>query len=326
MFYYVDVNNTSDPLNAIKYLFNINDVTSTNGYTMDSTSPLSIWLNNLVGSSASFSFGSEIYPGGSTSPTDLSFFIATGGGVSSSCSTGTGTSVFGVGSPVNGQELIKVVISNGGVTFQDFGATNIGTGFGANPLTDNVYLTSDGSSLVSVHWMDDSGTMKVLQITRALSTSACDSYTKVTPTTTVSTPSDLLSHISTVGNGNFVAHDLPYTYRSKDYIYMYGFNSNPGDPNCVSTSGCQIATDAQIWAFDKTNNSVAVVPINQLTSATTFYSSGTTANPLSDKVSNTLLDSSGNKYWYSLNSNGITRMIKFGSSANISNGFVTGTN
>ncbi len=325
-FYYVDSNNTTDPLNPVKYLFNVNAVTSTDGYGIDTTSPLATWLNTNIPSGSNWHFGSEILPGGSTSTLDLSFYIVTGGGVNNNCTTGTGTSVYGVGTGINGQELLKVVINNGNVTFQDYGATNIGTGFGANPLTDNAYLTSDGQNLVSVHWTDDNGSMKVMQITRALNATACDSYSKISPPSSVNTPVSLSGQISTVDNGNFVARSFPFTYRSKDYIYLYGFNSNPGDPSCTSTNGCKVNSDTQIWAFNKSSNSISIVSINQLIGLTTFYSTETISNPLSNKVTNTLLDSSGNKYWVSINPTGITKMIKFPSSFDISKGFISGSN
>ena len=328
-FYYIDSNNTTDPLNPIKYLFNINDVASSNGYGINATSPLNIWLAANIPSVNNWQFGSEILPGGSTSASDLSFYIVVGGaagGASNNCTTGTGTSVYGVGSGINGQQLIKVVISNGNVSFQDYGSTNIGTGYGANPLTDNVYLTNDGLNLVSVHWTDDNGTMKLMQINRQLNASSCDVYKMLAPPNIVITPASLIGKIATVGSGNFIAHSFPYTYRSKDYIYMYGFNSNPGDPDCTATSGCQITTDTQIWAFNKTTNAISSVPITQLKGSTTFYSTETISNPLSNNITNTLLDSAGNKYWISLNTTGISNLIQFPSSFGITNGFISGSN
>lgn len=107
---------------------------------------------------------------------------------------------------------------------------------------------------------------------------------------------------------------------------MFGFNANPGDPNCVATSGCSIGTDAQIWAYNKSTDAISVIPISQLTSSTSYYAVSTVSNPLSNKVSNTLVDGAGNKYWYSLGTNGIGKMIKFQSSFDISNGFISGTN
>lgn len=332
-YYYVDVNSTSDPLNPAKYLFDVHDVTSSDAYLIDTAnSPLGQWLtsNLSLRNGASWAFGAETVPGGSTSATDLSFYAIVDGsdGLSKpSCSTGTGTSVYGVGAPIYGRTLIKVVITNGQVTFQDFGSTNIGSGYGANPVTDNVFLKPDGQTLVSVHWTDDgSGNMNVMKITRQLNANACDIYTKFAPTTVVPIPNSLTGEISTVGNGGFVAHSYPFTYRAKDYIYMFGFNANPGDPNCVATSGCSIGTDAQIWAYNKSTDAISVIPISQLTSSTSYYAVSTVSNPLSNKVSNTLVDGAGNKYWYSLGTNGIGKMIKFQSSFDISNGFISGTN
>ena len=341
-YYYVDVNNTADPLNAAMYLFDQHNVTTNGAYEIDNTtSPLGGWLiNTLVPSNQAYvtwqntagttwEFGAEVLPGGSNSATDLSFYIIAGnanGSLPNSCSTAAGTSVYGTNTGINGNELIKVVISNGLVTFQDYGATNIGTGYGANPTTDNAYLASDGQSLVSVHWTSDNNNLKVMKLSRQLSSSACDVYTKIAPATNMTVPTSLAGNIATVGSGNFVAHSLPFTYRAKDYIYLYGFNSNAGDPNCTSTSGCLIPTDAQVWAFNKVTDAITVVPLTQLTGSTTYYSSGTTTNPLSNKVSNTLIDGAGNKYWFALGTTGITRMIEFSHGFNMSNGFVSGTN
>ena len=340
-YYYVDANNTTDPLSAVKYLFDQHTVTANGAYEIDNTtSPLGDWLiKTLVPSSQSYvtwqntagttwEFGAEVLPGGSTSATDLSFYIVVGnanGSLPNSCST-TGTSVYGANSGINGNELIKVVISNGVVTFQDYGATNIGTGYGANPLTDNVYLTANGQKLVSVHWTDDGGNLKLMKITRQLTNSACDVYTKISPTTNVPIPASLVGKISTVGNGNFIASELPFTYRAKDYIYMYGFNSNPGDPNCVLNSGCTIPPDAQIWAFNKSTDAISIVSLTQLTGSTTFFETSATSNPLSNKISNTMIDGAGNKYWYSMGTTGVEKMIKFSNSVDVTNGFISGTN
>lgn len=341
-YYYVDVNGTTDPLNPALYLFDQHTVTTSGAYEIDnSNSPLGVWIQSLIAGNSTYQtwqnsagthwyFGAEVLPGGSTSVSDLSFYIVVGNGSGSlpnTCST-SGTNVYGTNSGINGNELIKVTISNSQVNFQDFGATNIGTGYGANPVTDNVYLTGGGQYLNSVHWTADTNSnLSVMKITRQLSASQCDSYSLVSPTTPLAVPTSLSGNISVVGNGNFVAHAYPFTYRSKDYIYMYSFNSNPGDPNCTSTSGCTIPGDAQIWAYNKSTDTITVVPITQLTGGgTIYYSTQTISNPLSNKISNTMIDASGNKYWSSIGTSGVQKLIQFPSGFNNTNGFSMGTN
>ena len=353
-YYYVDVNNTVDPLNPVMYLFDQHNVPASiagpdpqGPYMIDNVnSPLGSWIvGTLVPSNSSYvtwqntvgtvwDWGGEVFPGGSTSPTDLSFYIVVGnsqGSMPNACAT-TGTSVYGVNTGVAGNELIKVTINNGRVSFQDYGATNIGTGWGALPTTDNVYLSNDGRTLSSLHWVaDGNNNLKALKIARPLGVNACDAYTMVAPASNIQVPASVAGNISTLSSGGgsqfFNSNQLPYTYRAKDYIYMYSFGSAGWQLNCsASVNGCQIPADAQVWAYNKTNDTVSVVSIGALTGATTYYSTSTNSNPLSNKVSNTLVDGAAGKYWYSLSPAGVTKMIELSSGFDASYGFASGTN
>jgi hypothetical protein len=347
-YYYVDVNNTIDPLNAQKYLFDQHIVpTSYSGpdargpYMIDNTnSPLGQWIqSSLIAGTPEYvnwqnatgnvwDFGGEVLSSASTSASDLSFYIVIGnsnGSMPNSCSK-NGTMVYGVNSGINGNELIKVSIINGSVTYQDLGTTNIGSGWGSLPATDNIYASPDGFSLVSLHWTSNANNLYVTKISRQMSASACDVYTQVAPSVSVPVPDHVSNNISQVANGGFIANQLPFTYRAKDYVYLASFGSESWELNCSSTeNGCQIPSDAQIWAYDKNTDSVSIVPIGQLTAAT-YFSTGTNANGLSNTLSSTLVDANGNKFWYSLTPTGVGHMVQLHSGFNPSNALVMGAN
>jgi hypothetical protein len=273
-------------------------------------------------------FGGEVLSSASTSASDLSFYIVIGnsnGSIPNSCST-SGTMVYGANSGVNGNELIKVSIIDGSVTYQDLGTTNIGSGWGSLPTTDNIYVSTDGSSLVSLHWTSNANNLYVTKISRQMNASACDVYTQVAPSISVPVPADISNNISQVANGGFIANQLPFTYRAKDYVYLASFGSEGWQLNCSSSeNGCQIPTDAQVWAYNKNTDSISTIPIGQLTGGT-YFSTGTNSNGLSNNLSNTLVDTNGNKFWYSLTPTGIGHMIKFHSSFNPRNALVMGAN
>jgi hypothetical protein len=340
-YYYVDVNNSLDPLNTKKYLFDQHTVPvdyagpdARGPYMIDNAnSPLGQWIQKNLDNNAGnvWDFGGAIMSSASNSPSDLSFYVVIGGGngsIPTAC-TNAGTSVYGVMTGMNGRQLIKVSIINGALIYQDYGTTNIGNGWGTLPTTDNVYLSDDGLNFITLHWTADAdNNLKVMKILRPLSSTACDTFTLVSPINNVLVPASLSGTLAKIEYHSLnLGPQLPYTYRAKDYVYMYGFGSASWMLNCsTSMNGCQIPSDAQVWAYNKSMDSVSVVPIVQLTGDVVYYSTGTSTTSSSNSVSNTLVDSDGINYWYSLGVNGINKMVKFPSGFKPSNGFIMGSN
>ena len=307
-FYYVRVQPGADPLSPQMVLFNVGDP-----FTMDSVkSPLAAWLLTNYPNFSPASFSGSTLPWSSESSGVVSFYVIASGATGAPAATVT-MSCPEYGSGV----LVKVNVNTttNAISFEDQGATTLGSGYGLGPNTNNIFLEPSGKYFTSMRWTSSGSTnsrIVVSKLQKPLDKSACESTTEV-HTTQATTPQSLTASMQ----------GIPFTYSTDNYVFMESFLSNPSaGRGCLEKLGCPIDSDAMVLSYNKQTGVVQEVPLTPLNGAVQLYSFSTYANPVNDELRTTLYDKAGNMYFANISNQGVRSNIKFPQGFSTTSGFV----
>lgn len=313
-YYYMKVDPKADPLNPGMTLFNVGNTRSS--VMNPNSSPLAKWILTRYPDFTP-NFSGATLPWASESSGIVSFYVIASG------ATGVPISSVSKACPEFGSGvLVKININTltNAIDFEDLGATTIGAGYGNGPNTNNIFLEPDGKFFTSMRWsISDAPTPKVIvsKLQKTLDGSSCETNTPIM--TTQATLPNILSDDLFKNT-----HDIPFTYSTDNYVFMLSYfsNRNSGRPECSSTTGCQIGTDALVVAYNKKTGVAKEVPLSPLVGKIPLSVYSTFSNPVNDELRTTLYDKAGNMYFANISSQGVSSNIKFPQGFSTTSGFV----
>jgi hypothetical protein len=267
--YYIVANpNLSDPTKAMAVLFDKSVISTTNVpyptyYSDVENSPVAIWFKGNYTDASAIYYDNEVMPNPSSSLTEHSFFIKLG-----NYSDLARTICSGPFSIIKG----TVDVSNGNISFENYGPSGIGNGWGTHTRTSNITIDGNTDNWHDLKWRVDSANTSQIEVyttRRNMTPNSCDSV----PMVIYTGPLPSGTPVTYDGRGTIVTGtgDAPYTYETATSIFMQSFNSNPGDPNtyCAQNNGlgCSIGSYGLVLVYDKASGSVNSIPLSPLSNS-----------------------------------------------------------
>lgn len=330
-FYLVVNPSLADPTQAMAVLFNKNydsatlPVNVSQFYTSDIVnSPVASWFKTQYSDTSTVIYNSEVMPNPTSSATEHSFFIQLNNDSTLHNSL--------CGNITNGLVKGTVNASTGTVTFQDYGGTGVGAGWGTHTRTSNIILDNAKQNFITLKWRPapsdtTNHTLDVVKLVRAITPMACDQnpvslYTEAMQSGTV------VSGSVTTNGYTSVSADVPFTYETSGSIFMMNFDAiHDSQQNCLNSSGtCPIPSASKAYVYDKVAGTVSPISLSPLIGSN-YYVIQEISSITSSRVYMNLIDNSSNpapKIYAELTPTGFQNVIKFPASVTLSQFMISG--
>jgi len=295
--YYLVVNPALlDPTKAMAVLYNQNydsasrpsDVAQS--YTSDIVkSPVGSWFKSKYADTTQIIYNSEVMPNPFSSASEHSFFIQLNNDSALHNNL--------CGNITNG--LIKGIInaSTGAVSFQDYGGTGIGAGWGAHTRTSNIILDNTKQNFVTLKWRpapsDPSNqTLDVVKLVRSITPMSCDQDPSSIYTESM-IPGTVVSGSVTTNGYASTSADVPFTYETSNSIFMMNFDAiHDAQQNCLNNNGsCPIPASSKALVYDKITGVVTSIALSPLMGSN-YYVTREMSSITSSRVYMSLIDNS----------------------------------
>lgn len=326
--YYLVANpNLTDPTKAMAVLFDKGVISTTNVsyptyYSDVANSPVAGWFKGKYIDASAIYYDNEVMPNPSSSLTEHSFFIKL-----DDHSNLARTLCSGQFSIVKG----TVDSSNGNISFENYGASGIGNGWGTHTRTSNITIDSNANNWNDLKWRvdpTDATKMEAYKTLRDVTSTACDSA----PVVIYTGPLQSKTPVTYDGRGALVngTGDVPYTYETATSVFMQSFNSNPGDTNTYCTqnngSGCSITSYGLALVYDKASGLVTPIPLSPLSNPN-YAINSEMSSITSSRVYVTATDMTSSpvrNIYAELTQTGFTNVIEFPAGVSFSQFLVSG--